>query len=71
MKIEFQTNYKHTDRQPDIVIFVAPDGAKDIMCDDPPVHPVTGGVDARGVGPGASQVHAQQAEREAETLQNV
>ena len=41
------------------------------MCDDPPVHSVTGSVDTRDVGPGASQVHAQQAEGEAETLQNV
>ena len=60
-----------TDTQTDIVTPWAPDGAIYIMCHDPPVHPVTGGVDTRGVGPGASQVHAQQAEGEAETLQNV
>ena len=36
----------------------------------PPVHPVTSRVDTGGVGPGASQVHAEQAEGEAEPLQN-
>ena len=41
------------------------------MSHDPPVHSMTGGVDTRGIGPGASQVHAEQTEGEAESLQNV